>query len=285
MNKIKRALIMPFLIACLLASLHSLFGIITSQTDQLAWIGSFIAVAPMFGFMIYLGKGGVSHTSRYMPIQLISAVIGSLIVLTHFAWLPAVYAWGLGLIGVSGYVFWYSNLNRPDAPLLAAGQPLPNFELHDSKGNTVSKSSLMGNPSIMLFYRGNWCPLCVAQVQELVDQYQELAERGVETLLISPQSQQETEKLAKRFQVPFRFIVDKDGKFAKQLNIFHPDVTPPGLGVNSADSVYPTVVISDKNGIIIWSDLTDNYRVRPEPELYLQILNEHGVMPASLAAS
>ena len=36
----------------------------------------------------------------------------------------------------------------------------------------------------------------------------------------------------------------------------------------------PTVVITDANGKIIFRDLTDNYRVRPEPETFLKILDK-----------
>jgi len=34
----------------------------------------------------------------------------------------------------------------------------------------------------------------------------------------------------------------------------------------------PTVIITDEDGKFLFSDETDNYRVRPEPELFLEIL-------------
>jgi hypothetical protein len=36
----------------------------------------------------------------------------------------------------------------------------------------------------------------------------------------------------------------------------------------------PTVIITDEQGKIIFADLTDNYRVRPEPETFLRVLDE-----------
>jgi len=36
----------------------------------------------------------------------------------------------------------------------------------------------------------------------------------------------------------------------------------------------PTVIITDEGGKILYSDATDNYRVRPEPELFLNVLRE-----------
>ncbi len=45
------------------------------------------------------------------------------------------------------------------------------------------------------------------------------------------------------------------------------------MGYDS-DTVLPTVIITDEKGKIIFVDLTDNYRVRPEPETFLQIIDE-----------
>jgi peroxiredoxin len=227
----------------------------------------------MFGFMLYLALAGVSRTSRYMPIQLLSAVVGSALVLYQFVPWPAFYALGLGLVGVNGYIFWYSQLGRPATPDLQLGAPLPAFSLKDSQGETVTQQNLLGKPALLMFYRGNWCPLCVAQIREVAEQYQALADRGVQVLLISPQQQSETELLAQRFDVPMRFLVDENAGVAEQLKLIHRDVVPPGLGVADPDSVYPTVIISNGEGNIIWLNLTDNYRVRPEPAQYLAVLD------------
>jgi len=47
------------------------------------------------------------------------------------------------------------------------------------------------------------------------------------------------------------------------------------LGYDS-DTVMPTVVMTNSAGKIIFADLTDNYRVRPEPEDFLRVFDEQG---------
>jgi hypothetical protein len=49
------------------------------------------------------------------------------------------------------------------------------------------------------------------------------------------------------------------------------------LGYDS-ETVLPTVIITAAGGKILWSHQTDNYRVRPEPALYLKVLREEGVV-------
>jgi hypothetical protein len=37
------------------------------------------------------------------------------------------------------------------------------------------------------------------------------------------------------------------------------------------------VVITNARGEILFADLTDNYRVRPEPSTFVEVLNDHGI--------
>ena len=81
--------------------------------------------------------------------------------------------------------------------------------------------------------------------------------------------------MAKKHQVPFQFLVEVYNKVAKQLGIFNKNGLPTGfqaLGYSS-DVVLPTVIITNKNEKIIFTDLTDNYRVRPEPATFLEIID------------
>lgn len=72
------------------------------------------------------------------------------------------------------------------------------------------------------------------------------------------------------------FLVDKGNKAADRLQIKAEGGLPMGLqalGYDS-DTVMPTVVMTDNKGEIIFADLTDNYRVRPEPEDFLRVFDE-----------
>jgi hypothetical protein len=70
------------------------------------------------------------------------------------------------------------------------------------------------------------------------------------------------------------FLRDPNSIAAKQLGILHKWGTPMGmqlLGYDS-DTVMPTVILTDTQGQIIFSDQTDNYRVRPEPAVIEALL-------------
>ena len=173
------------------------------------------------------------------------------------------------------YVFVYSRLSRPHAGTVALGARLPDFVLQEASGVPVHSSEFDGQPTLLLFYRGNWCPLCMAQILEVAAAYRRLTDAGVEVALISPQPAHETAKLAAKFDVPFRFLIDTDLSAARALGVAADGGVPVGLDMMGygTDTVFPTVIATDANGAVIFVDETDNYSVRPEPETFLSIFD------------
>ncbi len=172
------------------------------------------------------------------------------------------------------YIYWYSVFPSRNSEQLTVGKQLAKLQFIGSKGEDVFNDQFEGRKLIYLFYRGNWCPLCMAQISEISEKYREINEMGAEVLLISPQPHKFTQQLAKRRNVAFQFLQDRDGEVAKQLGIFVNNGTPIGLEVlgYETDTVLPTVIITDEKGKILYADQTDNYRVRPEPDTFIEVL-------------
>jgi peroxiredoxin len=277
MNKLKSIFISGYLTyAAVIATLN----IITfSDTSDITWlVSSLIHLLPL-GF---IGKLFLTHTPRtdrhlhVVTIGMIGVLITATMVMQQ---LPEEYPmlFVYALITFSGwliYLKWYSQLPMRNEDILKAGNILPELVFEDSEKSSVSMSNFSGSKILYMFYRGNWCPLCTAQIKEISQQYRELDELGVKTVLISPQPHKYSANIAKKFDVPFLFLTDPEGKAAQSIGIFHKNGTPLGMEVlgYSSDTVLPTVIITDEKGEIIYVDQTDNYRVRPEPETFLKVL-------------
>lgn len=242
------------------------------------WLGVLLAAAPLPVFVgALMLRGTVARTAARLPMLRWTGVAGAALTLamtlmTDGPFWPAAVA-AIAAAAFLWYEFHYSDLARQPSSVLRQGGKLPNIRLEGLDGEVVETDTLRGAPSLFLFYRGNWCPLCVAQVREIAALYQRLADQGVRVFLVSPQSHEQSEKLAEKFAAPMTFLVDPDGAAAQALEIHAPDGLPLGLTLFgfAGDTVLPTVIATDADGTIRFLDQTDNYRVRPEPETFLEI--------------
>jgi peroxiredoxin len=273
MTRFKRYFPIPYLIVGMAALGHIVTHLVRAESWGLAWVGALLAIAPLVTFMSSLVLVQRARTFRNQYLMLGVALLGTVTALIGFESPATWYALFLGFIPTFGYVFWYSVLDRSSSMALEVGATLPELDLRDGDGNAVIPTE--GKHRLYMFIRGNWCPLCMAQVKEVASQYRELEARGVEVFLVSRQPAANTRSLARRFDAPIRFCVDEDGQLARRLGIEHIGAVPflmEPLGYE-ADSVLPTVLITDPDGTIIFADFTDNYRVRPEPSTFLAALD------------
>jgi len=176
------------------------------------------------------------------------------------------------------YTRWYSRFGRQQASALATGATLPEdlpFVEHDR--GAITAAELHGRPTVLIFYRANWCPLCMAQVGEMAERWREIEALGAQVALVSPQDEGHTRALAARHDVNFRYLRDDGLAAARRLGIANDDGTPAGLLGYESDTVLPTVVVTDTEGRIVYTDQTDNYRVRPTPDTILAALRDAGL--------
>jgi len=243
------------------------------------YIGRLIIATCIVFFFLYLYIKPRARTDANLIPYTISIAIGLLISVVEgfiekdiYIGLPSIVMFIGGIL----YLKWFSIFkNRNSNPNIKVGNKLPDFEVEDSKKNTVKASFFLGKPTIFLFYRGNWCPLCMAQIKEIAAGYILLKQKNVNVAFISSQPHKYTKSLAQKFDLDLNFLVDNENKVTKQLGLLSKNGIPMGFQVFGFDSdtSQPTLIITNKDGNIIFADLTDNYRVRPEPETFLKILD------------
>lgn len=279
MHRIK-ALFVSFYMMALMAGLILAATRLWAAPQAWAWWGVVMASGVPMVFFMRLFMGSTARTSANLSWIPIAGGVGTAVALVDAG--PGLAA-GIALInGVLLsllYIHWYSRFSVRSDDLLGTGKPLPDLGLVDIDGRELRTAELTRKPALWLFYRGNWCPLCMAQIKEVAAEYRRLADRGVEVLLISPQPQDHTRSLAQRFEAPMRFLTDRDNRVAAQLGILAKGGLPMGMQALGYDSdvPMPTVFITAAGGRIVYSDLTDNYRIRPEPADFIAALDRAGL--------
>ncbi len=304
--RLKSLFVLPAIALSALLFLVSLVMLAISAGYRFGWLGAAMTAAVLPAVLGRLTWRPAARTSEFLPAELFVMVVG-LLMAVQGMYGNFVASWGLyqelsgavvsainptaatapGLVALFCstlfllYLFWYSRFGRNADARLDVGGKLPEFEVYDLDGNKIRSTEMLGAPAVFLFYRGNWCPTCMAQIDELVARHADMQELGMVACLISPQPEAASRALSERHSVDFRFLVDRDNAAAETLGIAVKNGVPLGVpGDYAADTVLPTMFVTTAGGTIVFSDQTDNYRVRPEPDIFLAILRRAGRLAA-----
>jgi len=104
--------------------------------------------------------------------------------------------------------------------ILQAGSQAPEFELTDPNGKLVRSADLLARgPLVVMFFRGRWCPYCVATVEAWQRSLPELQNRHASLVAISPQTVKQNNLMADQHRLTFPLLSDPGNKLAKQFGV------------------------------------------------------------------
>jgi len=162
---------------------------------------------------------------------------------------------------------------RPVPAVLRQGQPLPDFHVVDENGDPHRSTELHGTAAVILFVRGNWCPFCSSQVENLTVYYKDIIDLGAHLILITPKPLETTRRVAEFFEVEFDFWLDSDLAVTKQLGLLQESGVPTDNRKEYGDdTIWPTALVVDANGNIRYTELSRSIADRPNPKTLLREL-------------
>ncbi len=161
------------------------------------------------------------------------------------------------------------------------GETLPNAYLQDSNGNSIElKNIVKTKPTVLVFYRGGWCPYCNLQLSGLVDIEKEVLSLGYQIVAISPDDYKNLISTEEKDNINYQLYADKDGSFIQDIGIAFQTpamvkgyiVTKGQKGKISEVLPVPTVIIVNTNGEILFEYINPNYKQRISREMLLAVL-------------
>lgn len=164
--------------------------------------------------------------------------------------------------------------------VVAPGTLLPDVALIDAQGAATSLHKVTsGRPSVLVFYRGVWCPYCNITLKTYQQQLlPRLTERGVGLVAISPQKPDGSLSMRQKNDLAFPVVSDPGNVLAGHLGILAPtpsadvraaqDQLGLDLAAVNADGgetlPMPTTVVADASNLIRWIDVHPDYATRTE---------------------
>lgn len=165
------------------------------------------------------------------------------------------------------------------------GQMLPEVNLYNLDDKPVSlKSIISEQPTVIIFYRGGWCPYCNAQLAGLKNIEEKVVELGYQIIAISPDSPTRLKEQALESDFKVQLFSDKDFAVSSEFGIgfFLPDDMASKYrnklgvefvaldGTSKVALPVPAVYIADQEGLVHFNYVNPNYSVRVSPELLYQ---------------
>ena len=103
---------------------------------------------------------------------------------------------------------------------LQAGDKAPQFSLLDQNGETVSLTDFAGKKVLVYFYPKAMTPGCTVQAQGLRDIQNELEEKNVVVLGISPDAVKRLPKFIEKENLNFTLLSDEDHAVADDFGVW-----------------------------------------------------------------
>lgn len=156
--------------------------------------------------------------------------------------------------------------------------------LKNAKGESVSLSDLTtGKTTVLVFYRGGWCPYCTTQLAELAIIRPELEKEGVQIIGISPDSVEKLAAYQEENEMPYTLLSDTNLETMKAFGIaFTVDQDTQsryknwgiqlnkGQGDSDPSLPVPSVFVIQPDGKISFSHSDPDYKVRPSGDEILK---------------
>ena len=162
------------------------------------------------------------------------------------------------------------------SPLLI-GEKIPDVILKSVDNQDVNLASLFNNKkTVLVFYRGGWCPYCNLQLSALGEAEASLLALGYQIIAISPDSPTSLKATVEKDKVNYLLLSDSNGMFAKTMGIafeapenYKSMLAKSSDGVNSSFLPVPSVFILNLNKEIEFEFITPDFKHRITNDLLI----------------
>ena len=166
------------------------------------------------------------------------------------------------------------------------GDKAPMFKAMDQNGNTVTSNDILEKEQlIVVFYRGQWCPLCNKHLSHLQENVAKFKEAGARLVAISPEIPVSVEKTVDKTKAAYSILHDADYKIMKEYGVdfvlapkmvekykkYGIDLTASNGNSDQTLPVPATYVIG-KDGIVKYVQYDPDYKNRSNAEEILKHL-------------
>lgn len=188
------------------------------------------------------------------------------------------------IILILGFVLSKGLAQIPDnpediSPLLISEQ-IPDVNLQTLQGESISLTEkLSEKKSVLLFYRGGWCPYCNAHLSAVGEAEEKILALGYQVIAISPDSPGRLISTVEKEKLEYSLFSDASGKLMTAMGIafkaperYEKRLENYSDGQNPGMLPVPSLFVVDTDGTIIFEYINPDYKHRISADLLMSVL-------------
>ncbi len=103
---------------------------------------------------------------------------------------------------------------------LSVGDIVKDFSAIDQNGNKIQLSELLKKGKVVVvFYRGQWCPMCMPHLKKLQDGLLEIIEKGASVIIVTPEKQENIQKTILKTSITVPIIYDENYQIMEAFDV------------------------------------------------------------------
>lgn len=163
---------------------------------------------------------------------------------------------------------------------LAVGATVPDIVVKDADGADVKlRDRFAQKPTVLIYYRGGWCPFCTIQLGALKAIEDRIADAGYQILAVSADKPQKLAESRQKHAMKYELLSDASMEGARAMGIafenthaYVSKLQAKGMDLEEASGhdhhqlPVPSVFLVDTSGTIRFAHSDPNYKVRLDGE-------------------
>jgi peroxiredoxin len=153
------------------------------------------------------------------------------------------------------------------------GEKIPGLTLVSVTGETTNLAALFkSKPTVLIFYRGGWCPYCNQQLAELQGIESQILSAGYQIVAISPDAPDNLRESLDKHELKYTLLSDNESKLAIQVGIafqaperYENLLIKASAGKNKNTLPVPSVFVVNQEGEILFEHINPDYKQRKPP--------------------
>lgn len=171
------------------------------------------------------------------------------------------------------------------------GETIPSVNVRNLDGENVNLNGLTsGKKSVLIFYRGGWCPFCNMQLANLNQIENQLVELGYQLIAISIDKPEKLKESIDKHQLSYTLFSDIKAEASIAFGLafrvaedYNKMLLSHNMNLEEASGEkhhilpVPAVFIVDENSVIQFEYVNSNYKVRLNSEILLKLAEQYSV--------